>query len=225
MTLPGFVQKSSGLEGLMVKTSILTPYEVLEKTKNDLGLTKEDLLFLSANYLQDSIKFYFNKNHKEFNVPLSDMGKYLMDISQYKPVNYNEEKFESYTKLNLNYVEKAKLEFELILYAITSESLLRNYFKKTEPHKVATVFDKMNHAELAVSLMEKFDSLKRKEKDKSFLGKFGEIETNGVKTIGWAQYGTELNELTKKGVSKEFIIDHILKNAYKNYFLSSPNNC
>lgn len=219
MALPGLT-KSSGLEGLMVKSN-LTPYELLENTKQELDLTQGDVIYLSANYLNENMRMNFMKNHKKFNISLNDLNKYLIKLSSYPSVNYNQETFATY-KLGLNYVEKAKLDFQIMLSAVNSEHLLREFLTIMKDNK--ELYLRFNHPELAVSFVNSFGSISRPN-GKSFLGTYGDIELDGEKLCGEADYTIKLDKLIKKGTSTDFIIDHILKNAYKNFFLSSPDNC
>jgi hypothetical protein len=118
--------KNSGLEGLISQSqgrlikeeneAIITPYEIFEKMRDDLKLTEKDLLFLSATYLNYNIKYAKNRG--------SDMD--FVDMKKYKPENYNQESFAKY-KLALPEKDKAKLDFQIILYTIKSEDLIRDY--------------------------------------------------------------------------------------------------
>jgi hypothetical protein len=214
MGLPDFRKNNSELEGLIEKED-LAPYELLDNAKTRLRLTDNDLLFLSANYLQENIKML----KKQYSCP-------LMEIKSYKPCNYSEKEFEAYNS-DLNYIEKAKLDFQILLYSITSEKLLRQYFKsiKHDRKDILGIMGKKNHAQLAISFLRQFSSLHRPNGREIIAKEGAEIIINGEKIFGRAKYTIHLEELSNNGAGADFIVNHALKNFCKNYFLNNPKLC
>jgi hypothetical protein len=215
MELPDFKKNNSGLAGLIEKKENLAPNELLDNAKAKLSLTDNDLLFLSANYLEENIKML----KKQYSNP-------LMEIKSYKSKNYNEKEFEAY-KSDLSYLEKAKLDFQILLNSITSEKLLRQYFRsiKHDRKDILEIMDKKNHAQLAISFLRQFSSLHRPN-GRAIAAKEGaEIIINSEKIFGKAEYTIYLEELSGKEAGADFIINHALKNFYKNYFLNDPKLC
>ncbi len=203
--------KNSGLEGLIYQSqgrlikeeneTTRTPYEIFEKMKYDLKLTEKDLLFLSATYLNN------NNNYAEVMRGFK-CGK--LDIEKkYKPENYNKDSFGKY-KIVLSEKDKRKLDFQILLYAIKSEELLRDYeltdLSLTKNH-LNSIKNKYTYTDLVFEFIPDLWGMRRPNNE-GFIGSLVAVNDHNL-----------LKSQVESGkITLTAAIDFILKNEYKDYF-------
>jgi len=186
-----------------------SPVAILAKAAAALKWEDQDVIYLAANYLQENIK--------------RDMQKYgfsPMNLSSFKPANYNQQEFAVYMK-NLDYVEQARLEFQIILSSIKSEKLLSEYFKAVKEDAQA----KYNYSKMISSFTSvEFDSQQRFNGN-SFIQKAEYPVLDNGKVMGKGNFNSFIRESAEKGIRAETLTKDILNNWYKFYFLNATHNC
>ncbi len=201
--------KNSGLEGLLNYQSqgrlikeeneqARTPYEVLNQMKYDLNLTEKDLIFLSATYLNNSNQY---GQRAGFNCGFIDMKKY-------KPENYNQDSFAKY-KIVLSEKDKAKLDFEILLYTIKSKELIQDYGISHHQGQNSTIkyIEKKSYTDLVFEFIPNLWGMTRPN-GRGFTGSLNAINDHNM-----------LKKLVKTDtMGLPEAIDYILKNEYKDYF-------
>ena len=196
--------------GLEDKLLFESPKIILDRAVKELKWTQDDVIFLSANYIQENLK--------RKNLP-------IMDLSSYKPVNYNAEKYVIH-KAGLDYVEAARLDFQLILSAITSEKLLRQYFESKYVDKIRCLkaSRESNYAQLIVDFINTCDF--RRPNGKYMLLCASKAVLEDGRIMDCADFTTSLsNKVYKNNASADVIMDEVLTNFSKFYWLDGPESC
>ncbi|MDD2679064.1 MAG: hypothetical protein PHS81_04240 [Candidatus Nanoarchaeia archaeon] len=190
--------------------SDLTPKEVFDQSMKDLGYTSEDFLYITATYMNQNIKRICKWNGE------------LLDLSQYAGPNFDQKQWDEHMlKMKELGLEK-KLEFQIALYAITSEPLMRKYFYnmnngegKTRLVKNMNNPEIFTHADLAVAYADELNNYI-----------YTPSLSNGGFRIKDLDVGDYLNELDRKirnGASAETIIEDLLENFSKYFFLEKDD--
>jgi hypothetical protein len=173
---------------------------------NDLSLSPQDILYLTAEYI--------NCNISKRNAKYKEKTK-LLDMNTYSSQNYSKNEWNNYTN-ELSLTDRVKLDFQIMLYAITSEKMLREYYYKTYTgenggnKRLAEYVNnptKSSHQELAITFA------------RDFLGSFRRPNGNGFKA-NVSNYTNNLDEQVKNGADGKVIIDDLLNNFDKDFILN-----
>jgi hypothetical protein len=165
--------------------------------KYDLNLTEKDLTFLSATYLNYSNQYA----QRVFNCSLIDMKKY-------KPENYNQDSFAKY-KLVLSEKDKAKLDFEILLYTIKSKELIQDceLTNLTMSQDERNYIKKQSYTDLVFQFIPHLWGMTRPN-GKGFIGSIKPKYNHHVTR----------KQVESGEISLSQAIDTILQEEYKNYF-------
>jgi hypothetical protein len=189
---------------------IRSGHEVLESTMKELNLLSQDLIHLSAYRLNENISRNFNRGDYHKKSKLKDI---LLDMSNYQLSNYNQEKWEMHNN-GLTNPEKVKLDFQVLLYAITSEPLLREYYFKRymgerEKELAVKMRDKRSYAQLVSSFASEFSAILKKPNGRGFQ----------IKNYNIDNYIKGIYSQVRNGASAKVLIDDLLDN-FAEYYVS-----
>jgi hypothetical protein len=187
-------------------TSDRTANEVINQTMGDLNLLPQDILHLTAEYI--------NYNISKRNAKYKEKTK-LLDMNTYSSKNYSKNEWDNYIN-ELSLTDRVKLDFQILLYAITSEKMLREYYYKTNIGKnggnkrlaeqMSNPKGPWSHQDLAISFAEQFSGALDRPNGNAFKGHLT------------SDYTTNLDEQVKKGIDDKVIINDLLNN-FDQYFI------
>ncbi|MFA5333629.1 MAG: hypothetical protein WC376_03980 [Candidatus Nanoarchaeia archaeon] len=176
-------------------------HEVLDYVMQGLELSPKDILHVAALRLNENIQ----RSDKKWNTKTE-----LLNMNNYRPENYEQGSWESYVK-ELSNPDKVKFDFQILLYTITSEKLLREYFYKKYMGKnnkssAEMLRDRKSHAELVSSFASDIDNLRRPNGN-SFQ----------IKNYDLSDYLNSLKDKMWDGADAQVLIDDLLNNLAEFY--------